>query len=184
MIRINLLPQSERERFSYTEKQIAAALFLLIVTGTVFGGLSLLTGSKLKVLEEKQMAGENRRLELLEHVSRANELEQRIELKETRIRNIRNIRIHQQLPVNYLATLVRKLPDQKLWFETLRLDQEGSVEIQGVALDNQVFARYVNSLRKSQFFRSVSTQRTSHRQIMDQSLVEFEFRIQAGPVRE
>ncbi|WP_028573915.1 PilN domain-containing protein [Desulfonatronovibrio hydrogenovorans] len=182
MIKINLLPQAKRARTSDTERQIIVFLVLLLLISA-----SLLTSGlwhRAKINDLERIAAEKRtqRQALLARVARINELQRKFDEVEANIEAIREIRLKQQLPVRYIDETIRKLPGERIWFEALSLDRQGLMDIRGVALDNQAFAGYVDDLRGSPFIRSVSTQRTSRRQVLDLDLVEFQFQVRAGPV--
>lgn len=181
MIKINLLPHAKRAKTSDVEKQVIIFVLLtLIVTGAIIA-LGLWSKDKVRGLEEIVREKETQRQLLLSRVGRVNSLLRELEAVEGNIRAIRDIRLKQQLPVRYVDESVRFLPGEKIWFENLNLSRDGVLDIRGVALDNQAFARYVDDLRKSDFVRTVSTQRTSSRQVMDLDLVEFQFQVRAGP---
>ena len=180
MIKINLLPHSKRARVKPAEKQLILGLGLVLCISLVCAALILWSGSRVSSLENRVADLDEQRHELLQQVRHINEIKDKMEQMQSNIRAIREIRTIQPLPVRYIETLVINLPDQRIWFESLDLDPDGTLEIRGVVLDNQVFARYVDELRQSPYVHSVSTRRTSRRQVQDLDLVEFDFRIQAG----
>ena len=183
MIKINLLP-TKKAHVSNTEKKVVLCLGLLLGVGFLFLVLILWSGVKIKELERQIEAEQNLRQVLLVQVRRVNELEKKMEQIGSNLEAIRQIRTIQQLPIRYVEALVQVMPEQSLWFESLNLNREGTLEIRGVALDNQTFAGYVDRLRESGYIHAVSTQRTSRRQVMNLDLVEFDFRIKAGQFLE
>jgi type IV pilus assembly protein PilN len=73
------------------------------------------------------------------------------------------------------------MPEEKIWLETFTLNGKGAIEMKGVALDNQAFAQYVDTLRQSPFVASVITHRTQLRSIQDLELVEFQCAVSTQP---
>ena len=61
-----------------------------------------------------------------------------------------------------------------MWLETFTLNANGNIALTGVALDNQVFARYVEDLRASNYIAIVNTQRTSRQTVDGLDLVSFQ----------
>lgn len=181
MIKINLLPYAKRAKTSDTEKQIMLFGLLIIVLCIGILATGVWTRSKIsdleQVVEEKQI----QRQLLLSKVGKFNKLQQELEGMNDNIEAIRKIRSQQQLPVRYIDEMARRLPEQAIWLESLNLNRNGLLEVSGVALDNQAFARYVDSLRESRFIRSVNTQRTSRRQVANRNFIEFLCQINAGP---
>ena len=180
MIKINLLPHSKRARVKPAEKQLILGLGLVLCISLVCAALILWSGSRVSSLENRVADLDEQRHELLQQVRHINEIKDKMEQMQSNIRAIKEIRTIQPLPVRYIETLVTNLPDQRIWFESMDLDPDGTLEIRGVVLDNQVFARYVDDLRQSPYVHSVNTRRTSRRQVQDLDLVEFDFRVQAG----
>ena len=180
MIKINLLPHSKRARVKPAEKQLILGLGLVLCISLVCAALILWSGSRVSSLENRVADLEEQRHELLQQVRHINEIKDKMEQMQSNIRAIKEIRTIQPLPVRYIETLVTNLPDQRIWFESMDLDPDGTLEIRGVVLDNQVFARYVDDLRQSPYVHKVNTRRTSRRQVQDLDLVEFDFRVQAG----
>lgn len=181
MIKINLLPHAKRAKTSDAEKQVMLFVLLILVVTAAVVSLGIWSGGKVRQLEKVVQEKEAQRQLLMSRVGRVNSLLRELEAVEANIKAIREIRLKQQLPVRYVDEAVRFLPGEKIWFENLNLSRDGVLDIRGVALDNQAFARYVDDLRKSAFVRTVSTQRTSSRQVMDLDLVEFQFQVRAGP---
>lgn len=181
MIKINLLPHTRSARTYSTEKQVIVFLFLcaLVTAGIII--LGVWSGSIVSELTETVQKKQEQRQAMLSRVARINKLRIKIDEIQSNIKAIRDIRLKQQLPVIYVDETVSSLPEKKMWFEALSLNRKGVMDIKGVALDNQAFAGYVDQLRNSPYVRSVSTQRTSSRQVMNLDLVEFQFQIRAGP---
>ena len=181
MIKINLLPHAKRAKTSDMEKQIMLFVLLIIVLCSGILATGIWTQGKTsdleKLVEEKQI----QRQMLLSKVGRVNQLQKELEGMSSNIEAIKKIRSQQQLPVRYIHEMARRLPEESIWFESLNLSRNALLEVSGVALDNQVFARYVDSLRDSPFISSVNTQRTSRRQVANRNLIEFLCQINAGP---
>ncbi len=180
MIKINLLPHSKKARVRPAEKQVILGLGLILCISLVCAVLILWSGSRVSSLKDKVADMEEERHDLLQQVKHINEIKDEMEQMQSNIRAIKEIRTIQPLPVRYIETLVSNLPDQRIWFESMDLDPVGTLEIHGVVLDNQVFARYVEDLRQSPYVHNVNTRRTSRRQVQDLDLVEFDFQVQAG----
>lgn len=181
MIKINLLPHAKRAKTSNTEKQLIlfALLLAIITSGIVAAGMW--SGSRINEIQDLIREKETQRQMLLTKVGRLNQLERQFKEMESNIEAIKAIRQTQQLPVIYVDEAVRHVPGDKMWFEALNLSRQGVMDIRGVAMDNQTFAGYVDNLRSSSYVRTVSTQRTSSREVMNLDLVEFQFQVRAGP---
>ncbi|MFP4083788.1 MAG: PilN domain-containing protein [Desulfonatronovibrio sp.] len=181
MIKINLLPHAKRAKSSDTERQVILFVLVVAIIASGIGTAVFWSGRQVNKLQELVEEREAQRQLLLTKVGKINQLEKELEEIDSNISAIKTIRLKQQLPVIYVDEAVRYVPGEEMWFEALNLSRQGVLDIRGVALDNQTFAAYVDELRDSDYIRSVSTQRTSRRQVMDLDLVEFQFQIRAGP---
>lgn len=174
MIKINLLPQQKRAKVTNVEKD-----FVLFVLGIVFVAVSVyvvdyyysgllagLNNSYSQKMQTKQM------LEV--QVARVNTVLNELSDIENRIQIIKDVRKKQGLPVKYIDEIVINIPQNKMWLETFTVSSSGAIVLTGVALDNQAFAAYVDSLRASHYIANVDTQRTSRRSVDGLGLISFQ----------
>jgi type IV pilus assembly protein PilN len=179
MITINLLPQKRRARISHIHLELFwAGVFLgVLLVGMVAG--YYFVHARITTLEATLKQRQAVKSGLLVRVGKVNKLKKELEGLQTNIAAIRTIRVQQGLPVRYLDAIVSRMPGEKIWLETLSLNGKNTIEMKGVALDNQVFARYVEGLRESPFIAKVITRRTQLRSIQDLGLVEFQCSVTA-----
>ena len=181
MITINLLPQKRRARISHLKRELLwsgiAGVFLLIAMGAGYYFIY----SQIEELERTRAQREGvKRLAMIQ-AGKVNKLKKELESLELKIRAIRDIRRHQGLPVRYIDEMITRMPGEKIWLEAFSLSGDGTMAVKGVALDNQVFAHYVDDLRRSELIRSVVTRRTQLRSVQGLGLVEFQCTIFAQP---
>ncbi|MFW6323552.1 MAG: PilN domain-containing protein [Desulfovibrionales bacterium] len=184
MIRINLLPKQKRVAVSNVEKELV--LYFLLITLMVVGILSydMIFKQQLEVVRQEHSQKKTYSAQLKKKVSKVNKIKKELADLDKKIQIIKDIRIKQGLPIQYIDEVVKKLPPEKIWFETMQIDSSGKIVIRGIALDNQAFALYVRQLRESPYIDSVVTQRTSRKEIQGLGLVEFNCNIVAQPAEE
>ncbi|MFP4315320.1 MAG: PilN domain-containing protein [Desulfovibrionales bacterium] len=184
MIRINLLPKQKRVSVSNVEKEVV--LYVLLVILMIVGSFSVnvWVTQRLDVLRAEVSSKQSLRNSLRAKVNKVNEIKKELADIERKIQIIKEVRDKQGLPIRYVDEVVRTLPAEKIWFESFTLNEDGSISIRGVSVDNQAFALYVQNLRSSPFISSVVTQRTSRREIQGLGLVEFSCNIVAQPSSE
>lgn len=107
-------------------------------------------------------------------VARVNTVLNELSDIENRIQIIKDVRKKQGLPVKYIDEIVINIPQNKMWLETFTVSSSGAIVLTGVALDNQAFAAYVESLRASNYIANVNTQRTSRRSVDGLGLISFQ----------
>ena len=179
MIKINLLPQQKRSKSTNIEKgAVFFILAIVLMLGSVYG-VDYYFSSELNTLQSAVAAKQQTRALLEKEVAIVNSVIQELKDIETRIKVIKDIRLRQGLPVKYIDEIVVNLPKDKMWFETFTINANGNIALSGVALDNQVFASYVERLRLSKYIKVVDTRRTSRRAVDGLGLVAFECSVMA-----
>lgn len=179
MIKINLLPQQKRSKSTNVEKgAVFFILGILVMIGSVFGVDYYFT-AELSALQASVTAKQQTKALLEKEVAVVNNLIQELKDIETRIKVIKDIRLRQGLPVKFIDEIVVNMPKDKIWFETFTINANGNIALSGVALDNQVFASYVERLRLSKYIKSIDTRKTSRRAVDGLGLVAFECSVMA-----
>ncbi len=173
MLTINLLPHTKKTPTSNRRKQV-----LLLVLVGVFLGAGLIQSRQMLTAQVNRLSQEKSSKsstlsKLQEQLIQIKDFKKKGQELETRIHIIRKIRRQQALPVRYLDEIAKYTPREKLWFESLRMDDQGGITLSGIALDNQVFARYLQKLRQSPFISDVSLQQTQRKEIQGLHLVAF-----------
>jgi type IV pilus assembly protein PilN len=179
MIKINLLPQQKRTKSTNVEKGSAFFILgILLMFASVYGVDYYFT-AELDELQASVAAKQQTRGLLEKEVAVVNSVIQELKDIETRIKIIKDIRLRQGLPVKYIDEIVVNMPKDKMWFETFTISANGNIALSGVALDNQIFASYVERLRLSKYIGVVDTRRTSRRAVDGLGLVAFECSVMA-----
>ena len=179
MIKINLLPQQKRSKSTNIEKGAVLFVFgILAMLASVFGVDYYFT-SELNTLQASVAAKTQTRALLEKEAAIVNSVIQELKDIEGRIKVIKDIRLRQGLPVKFIDEIVINMPKDKMWFETFTLNANGQIALSGVALDNQIFASYVERLRMSKYIKYIDTRRTSRRAIDGLGLVSFECSVMA-----
>ncbi len=179
MIKINLLPQQKRSKS--TNIETGSALFVLgvlLMFASVYA-VDYYYSTELDNLKTSIASKTQTRSLLQKEVAIVNNVIQELKDIEGRIKIIKDIRLRQGLPVKYIDEIVVNMPKDKMWFETFSLNANGNIALSGVALDNQVFASYVEKLRLSKYIKYIDTRRTSRRAIQGLGLVSFQCSVMA-----
>ncbi|MFP4212620.1 MAG: PilN domain-containing protein [Desulfohalobiaceae bacterium] len=184
MIRINLLPKQQRSKVSRAGKELTlfVSLLIIFVLGAVFFQVRLT--QQVQDLEQVRQEKSQRRQELLKQVAEVNKLQDQLEETQDKIEIIKQIRLKQSRPVRYLDQLVRNLPHERLWFESLQMDNQGMINLEGIALDNQSFASYVQQLRGSDYIQDIVLRQTSRKEINNLDLIAFSCQIRPATQQE
>jgi type IV pilus assembly protein PilN len=174
MLEFNLLPSQKKGLSLPVDRELTLFLCLAITVFAVFLGWHSLLASRSQALGQEIAAQEARRSVLLKEVKVLRNREDALRLLQDRLQALRGIRRTQGQVVQHLDALVRQLPRNRIWFESLELAKGQWIRLRGIASDNQAFASYVQRLRSCAFVTSIYTRQTSQRQIKQQRLVEFQ----------
>ena len=181
MLTINLLPQKRRARKPGNVKPyLLTILILLLVTAVILQGRQMIIAKAENLTEQRQSKRITKR-RLYKQVQEIKRIKNTLNDMRRRISVIRDIRDKQSLPVRYLDEIVTFVPKDKMWFESLSMDHKGNIQLSGVALDNQVFARYLKALRQSQYIADIALHQTQRKRVKDLGLVGFRCSITAQP---
>ncbi len=181
MIRINLLPKTHKEKFSPASKELTLFIALLLCVVLIAAGYEYKLQNRIQRLEKLQTEKEAERNNLLDQLQTVREMQKQLEKTQDKIEIIKKIRLKQPGPVRYLDTIASNMPQDKIWLNYLHIDEQGFITLQGIALDNQSFAAYLQQLRASPYIADISLRQTSREIVNNLDLVAFECRIKSAP---
>lgn len=180
MISINLLPEQNRARVANVEKEMILFALLIVLLIMIFFLTQQWIERQVHSARNLQEQKTKQKQELLKKIGEINQLEKKTTELEHYIQAIKSIRKQQSRPVRFLDELVTHLPQNKIWFESLSLQKDRFVDVRGVALDNQVFATYIKSIRQSAIIQDVNLHQTSRKKIGEYNLVAYQCRVKSG----
>ena len=160
MVYINLLPIREIKKRINAIQQLSlfgvcfACLLLAIGTFWFYHAniISALGDEITSLTQEKQ-----RYNKILAQIAK---LEQDKKLIESKIAVINELQKTKALTVHVLDEIAKLTPSKRMWLKSLK--QNGmSVSLTGMALDNQTIAKYMETLRTSEFIAEVNLLNTS-----------------------
>ncbi len=174
MIRINLLPVREARRKAGLRQQV------VVWAGSVLGALALAWAVHAYISHDIDTA--ERRIQglqaqLKQYEPQKAELEQFKQKKteiEQKLAAIDRLERSRSGPVRMMDELATHVPE-RVWLTGLRT-QNGSVELDGMSLDNELVAALLTRLEASPFFRQVELQGTELKQVNDLKLNTFRIR--------
>lgn len=173
MLTINLLPHTKKSPTFDRRKQVLLVVLVGVLLGAGLIQSRQMLTAKIHRLSQEKTSKSSTLSKLQEQLIQIKDFKKKLQELETRIQIIRKIRKQQALPVRYLDEIAKYIPREKIWFESLRMDEQGGITLSGIALDNQVFARYLQKLRQSPFISDVSLQQTQRKEIQGLRLVAF-----------
>ncbi len=183
MIRINLFPSHKVKKERKIERELAiyASVFILLIASILY--INYFLNTQIRTLTK--IKNEKNRINtlLLRQISILNNHKKKLESLKIKIKTIRRIRRRQNLPVLYLNELVKHFIKNKIWINYISLScgqTRANMDIKGIALDNQVLAQYIKSLRNSPYIQEVYLKKAVRRKIKGYELISFEFRVKTS----
>jgi type IV pilus assembly protein PilN len=180
MLTINLLPHKKQPLHTDNKKQILLFILILILIGTGLLQVRQMLTSKIERLHQEKDRKLTVQHELQKKLTTIQAIKKEFQGLDQRIVIIRKIRSQQTLPIRYLDVIANHVPANKMWFESFSMDSNGRITLSGIALDNQVFARYLKKLRSSKRIADISLQQTQRKSIQRLDLVAFRCSITAA----
>ncbi len=184
MIRINLLPIRELKRRAAVRRTFLAVMGGLVCVLLVLGGVAWWQADRIEAATkeiDRLKQEKNRYAQVNDKIKR---LKQTRELLEKKIAVIRELKRRTSLPVHMLDQIAELIPADRMWLNSLR-QNDGSIALQGVALDNATIAQFMEALAGSPYFQAPELISASQQGIAGQNLKAFNMTVRfALPKKE
>lgn len=187
MIRINLLPQSDRKKtrqlklpsFSGGPKLIWAVGAVALYAGMVVA-IATLQARTLHDLEGKIVEAKKEAAELAPQLERIRKLTQEREEVNRRLNVIASLDRDRYFRVQLLNDISMKLP-ANTWLTGVKEMSPTRVSIDGVTFSNYLIADLMNNLEKSDRFRTIALNIAQEGDILDHKVIKFTIETDVTP---
>ena len=172
MIRITLLPirQLKKRALLKTELLGFSAALVLVLLVLVVGWFAL--AGKITNLQEELVALEQKKQSYQPILKEIATLKQEKQLVEQKLESIKKLQAGSQVTVRVLDEVASRTPTNRLWLTSL-LQSAGSLQLQGIALDNETIALYMQHLESSEYFENTVLTNSSQTEVAKQKLKSF-----------
>ncbi|OGR01718.1 MAG: hypothetical protein A2505_00705 [Deltaproteobacteria bacterium RIFOXYD12_FULL_55_16] len=176
MLRINLLPvrQLKKRQRLKTELLGFSAVFVLVLLVLVVGWLVLV--GKISSLQEEIVALEQKKQSYQPILNQIATLKNEKQLVEQKLESIKKLQAGSQVTVRVLDEVASRTPTSRLWLSSLQ-QSAGSLQLQGVALDNETIAQYMQQLEASEYFARTELTSSAQMDVVKQKLKSFSLTI-------
>jgi len=179
MIRINLLPESERKTkrsiklptFSGGSKTIWV-IAALVIYGGMLGAMSMLQARTVRAYEQKIAEAKKEAEALAPQLERIRKLTNEREEVNRRLTVIAALDKDRYFRVQILNELSMQLP-RNCWLKSVKESGGTSVTIEGVTFSNFLIADLMNNLEKSDRFSAVNLNVAQEGKILDHRVIQF-----------
>lgn len=173
MLKINLLPVRQLKKRAKAKNQLLGILLLFILVLAVVGVTGALQAQKISslgadiaVLQKEKDSYTPTLLKIAKLKKDREEIVRKTEI-------IKKLRIDSSLTVRVLDEVANRIDNQRMWLESLQ-QQDSSLRLSGVALDNQTIAQFMDNLKDSPFVLDVTLASSSLKIVSGRNLKSFE----------
>ena len=173
MIRINLLPFRTERKKENVRRQISLFLLSLGLVLIVLVYYNFSLSSKIGKLN-KTIATTKNELNRYEEINKEiARIKQNLETLKKKMAVIDQLQSERYAPVKLLDTMTKVLITNRMWLVSLD-DQEKTVTIKGIALDNKTVADFMVGLQNCGLFSEVSLKTVKHQEVQKSKLKGFQ----------
>ncbi|BCL62286.1 fimbrial protein [Desulfomarina profundi] len=172
MLKINLLPIRQLQKRAKAKKQFFGMLFLflLVLASLALVGYSQVQNIKTLTAKVNTLSAEKAKYTpILQKIAKLKKTREELERKTNVIKKLKS---DSSLTVRVLDEVANSVDNSRLWLESLN-QQNSSLNLKGVALDNQTIAQFMDSLKASPFVQGVSLTNSSLKTISGRNLKSF-----------
>ncbi len=173
MLKINLLPIRQLKKRAQATKQLLGMIMLFLVTLGLLAAVGFLQVQKISSLESDIARLTQEKDSYTPTLKKIEELKKdRAELaRKTEI--INKLKTDSSLTVRVLDEVANKVDNQRMWLESLHQDN-ATLKLTGIALDDQTVAQFMDNLKESPFVNDVSLSASSQKSVAGKNLKSFE----------
>ncbi|MFA7384432.1 MAG: PilN domain-containing protein [Desulfurivibrionaceae bacterium] len=172
MIRINLLPIRQMKKRARLKAELTgffAVLFLVLLFLAV--GWLALTG-KIANLQDELVVLEQKKQSYQPILKQIAKLKKEKEVVERKLESIKTLQAGSQITVRVLDEVASRTPTSRLWLNSLQ-QSSGGLQLQGIALDNETIAQYMQQLEASEYFEKTELTSSAQTDVAKQKLKSF-----------
>jgi len=155
MLRINLLPIRQLKKRAKARNQMIGFGMVFLAVLAVIGFVGLLQISKVESVQASIADLEKEQKRLAPIIKEVDSLEAQKKELQRRIDIIKKLRRESSLTVHVLDEVAKIADNERMWLDSLS-QQGGSLQLKGVALDNETIAQFMEALKTSEYIKSVS----------------------------
>jgi len=172
MIRINLLPIRQLKKRARLKTEllgfsaaIALVLFVLVVGWFALAG-------KIANLQDDLVALEKKKQSYQPIIKQIDTLKKEKQLVEQKLDSIKKLQADAKVTVRVLDEVASRTPTSRMWLSSLQ-QSAGHMQLQGIALDNETIAQYMQQLEASEYFEKTELTSSAQTDVAKQKLKSF-----------
>ena len=169
MIRINLLPFRAARKKENVRRQVSIFFLSLILVLIISGIFHWMLGQKINGLSKRI---EDTKAQVAKYNKINNEIEdikKKLAILNQKIEVIKSLDLNRKEPVQLLEAISDMIVQNRMWL-TAFITNDESVNISGIAVDNQTIADYMSRIETSKEYESVKLSSIKKADIKDSNM--------------
>lgn len=172
MLRINLLPIRQLKKRAKARNQIISAMVVFCCLLLLLGLFGVLQKGKISAIEtqiSELTKQKDSYAPILADIAKIKKQKEELERKTAVIKKLRS---ESSLTVRVLDEVAKNVDNSRLWLDSLS-QEGGTLNLTGVALDNETVAQFMDKLKASQFIVDVNLTSSSLKVVSERNLKSF-----------
>lgn len=153
MIKINLLPVRAAKKKETLRQQISIAAMLLVAVLMVIGYFHISITKSISEVNARTVSVEDELTKTKAQIGEVSKYKEAKKILEDKLGVIESLKKGKAGPVKMLEELSRVTPE-KLWVISFK-EHGGGINIDGIAISEEVIAQFMTELEKSSFFKDI-----------------------------
>jgi type IV pilus assembly protein PilN len=173
MLKINLLPVRQLKKRAKARKQLFGMflLFLLVLVLLVITGA--IQAQKISGLDTDITTLQKEKDSYTPTLQKIDKLKKDSEELVRKTEIIQKLKSDSSLTVRILDEVATRIDNQRMWLESLQ-QENSSLKLSGMALDNETIAQFMENLKESPFVQDVTLAGSSLKIVSGRNLKSFE----------
>jgi type IV pilus assembly protein PilN len=184
MLKINLLPIRQLKKRAKARQQLFGMFVLFLLVLALLAAAGFIQAQKVSNLESEITTLTNAKNSYASTLKKIEDHKKKIAELARKTKIIKQLKTDSSLTVHALDEVARRIDNKRMWLQSLQ-QQNSSLRLSGVALDNQTVAQFMDHLKESPFVQDVTLTNSSMKVVSGRNLKSFELTCSvAQPVKQ
>lgn len=179
MLRINLLPIRQLKKRARARSQIIGFTMIFGAVLLILGFIGLLQNNRIENVEVAIAELQQEQKRLAPIVAEVDRLEEQKKDLQNKINIIKNLRRESSLTVHVMDEVAKIIDNDRMWLNSFS-QQGGALQLNGIALDNQTIAQFMEALKDSEFITAVNLTSSTLSKVSNRSFKSFALSCSVG----
>lgn len=172
MLKINLLPVRQLKKRAKAKQQLLGMGIVFIITLALMAAVGFYQAQTIGTLTSEITALNAKKASYTPTLNKIAQLKKDREELGRKTDIIKKLKSDSSLTVRVLDEIATRVDKNRMWLESLQQQNE-SLSLNGIALDNQTIAQFMDNLKESPFVKDVTLSNSSQKVVSGRNLKSF-----------